>query len=52
MRVRVGEIELAAGRQLASRCTATSDPATFSDMMRRESEKWKKVIDAANIKVE
>ena len=29
-----------------------SDPASFSDMMRRESEKWKKVIDAANIKVE
>jgi tripartite-type tricarboxylate transporter receptor subunit TctC len=28
------------------------DPASFSDMMRRESEKWKKVIDAANIKVE
>ncbi len=29
-----------------------SDPTSFSDMMRRESEKWKKVIDAANIKVE
>ncbi len=29
-----------------------SDPKTFSDMMHRESEKWKKVIDAANIKVE
>jgi tripartite-type tricarboxylate transporter receptor subunit TctC len=29
-----------------------SDPATFADMMRRESEKWKKVIDAAHIKVE
>jgi tripartite-type tricarboxylate transporter receptor subunit TctC len=29
-----------------------SDPKTFSDMMRRESGKWKKVIDAANIKVE
>jgi tripartite-type tricarboxylate transporter receptor subunit TctC len=29
-----------------------SDPASFADMMRRESEKWKKVIDAANIKVE
>ena len=29
-----------------------SDPARFSDMMHRESEKWKKVIDAANIKVE
>ncbi len=29
-----------------------SDPARFSDMMRREFEKWKKVIDAANIKVE
>jgi tripartite-type tricarboxylate transporter receptor subunit TctC len=29
-----------------------SDPKTFSDMMHRESDKWKKVIDAANIKVE
>ena len=29
-----------------------SDPKTFSDMMRVESEKWKKVIAAANIKVE
>ncbi len=29
-----------------------SDPAGFSEMMRRESDKWKKVIDAAHIKIE
>jgi tripartite-type tricarboxylate transporter receptor subunit TctC len=29
-----------------------SDPASFAEMMRRESDKWKKVIDAAHIKVE
>ena len=29
-----------------------SDPKDFADMMRRESEKWKKVIDAANIKLD
>jgi tripartite-type tricarboxylate transporter receptor subunit TctC len=27
-------------------------PKDFADMMRRESEKWKKVIAAANIKLE
>jgi tripartite-type tricarboxylate transporter receptor subunit TctC len=29
-----------------------SSPQAFSDMMRSESEKWKRVIDTANIKVE
>jgi tripartite-type tricarboxylate transporter receptor subunit TctC len=29
-----------------------SSPKDFADMMRRESAKWKKVIDAANIKLE
>jgi tripartite-type tricarboxylate transporter receptor subunit TctC len=29
-----------------------ADPKTFAEMMRRESEKWKKVIDAANIKLD
>jgi tripartite-type tricarboxylate transporter receptor subunit TctC len=28
-----------------------SDPKTFADMMRRESEKWKKVIEEAQVKV-
>jgi tripartite-type tricarboxylate transporter receptor subunit TctC len=28
------------------------DPNDFADMMRRESEKWKRVIDAANIKLD
>jgi tripartite-type tricarboxylate transporter receptor subunit TctC len=29
-----------------------SSPNDFADMMRRESEKWKKVIDAANIRLD
>jgi tripartite-type tricarboxylate transporter receptor subunit TctC len=29
-----------------------SSPTNFADMMRRESAKWKKVIDAANIKLD
>jgi tripartite-type tricarboxylate transporter receptor subunit TctC len=29
-----------------------SDPKDFADMMRRESDKWKAVIDAANIKLD
>jgi tripartite-type tricarboxylate transporter receptor subunit TctC len=32
--------------------TIASDPKTFSDMMSRESEKWKKVIEAAKVKIE
>jgi tripartite-type tricarboxylate transporter receptor subunit TctC len=28
-----------------------SDPKTFADIMRRESEKWKKVIEEAQVKV-
>jgi hypothetical protein len=29
-----------------------SSPQDFAAMMRRESDKWKKVIDAANIKLD
>jgi tripartite-type tricarboxylate transporter receptor subunit TctC len=29
-----------------------SDPAAFADMMRRESIKWKRVIDETGVKVE
>jgi tripartite-type tricarboxylate transporter receptor subunit TctC len=29
-----------------------SDPETFADMLRRESEQWKMVIEGAQVKVE
>ena len=32
--------------------SVASDPQIFADMMRREAEQWKKVIEQANVKVE
>ena len=32
--------------------TSMGSPQDFAAMMRRESDKWKKVIDAANIKLD